>query len=90
MLDDQHVRVLTEMEAHLRRQDPAFVARMTADSVGTSMAPVVLSHAAVLYIATPIVMLLFGWTGLAITVGLLLASLAIIFRRLRRGPAGQT
>lgn len=74
MLHDQERRALYEIQASLAAEDPLFARRMQPQD--QAVFPAVPVLCAAVFIATPIVALLFGWRpGLLV---LLLAALAVI------------
>jgi hypothetical protein len=89
MLDDQDRRSLREIENGVARDDPAFARSFHHAWADTPPVPVVLLLCVALYIAAPLVSLLFGWRGLVVLVAAFLIALAVaLVHRRRRRPAG--
>ena len=85
MYRDHDRRVLEEIEEQLRLHDPGFLERMRAAPPHPRPSPASLVVCALLYTATPIAMLLFGWPG-AVIAALLVTVITVsvvIHRRLR-------
>jgi hypothetical protein len=74
-------RAWEDLERRLR-QDPAFAGRMRAGPARSTLLATGLALGATLYILIPIVMLLAGWPGVAVTTGL--ATATVTFVRCRR------
>ncbi|MEV6348233.1 DUF3040 domain-containing protein [Actinoplanes sp. NPDC051851] len=85
MLDDNERRALAELEQRVVQADPEFAARMSSDPGDERPFPTIPVLCALLFISTPLVMLLFGWPGVVIAIDLFAASLAVtLIRRNRR------
>jgi hypothetical protein len=73
-------RAWEDLERRLR-QDPAFADRMRAGPARSTPVATRLGLGATLYILIPIVMLVAGWPGVAITIGFAIARWAFVRRR---------
>lgn len=83
MLDDRDRRALQEIERHLAQHDPALVARLSAPPVAARPFPTLLVLCALLYVALPIMTLLFGRTGAATTAAVFVAVVLLVLLRRR-------
>jgi hypothetical protein len=70
-------RAWEDLEQRLR-QDAAFADRMRAGPAESTSVATGLALGATLYILIPIVMLLAGWPGVAVTIGLATATVAVV------------
>jgi len=75
VLSDRDRRALQGIETDLARSDPAFAARMR----GKRRTASVIVLCALLYIATPLVALLFGWTGVLMAAAVVAAAISALF-----------
>ena len=82
MLDERERRVLAEIERGLSRKDPAFAIRMRATGEDRP-APTVLALCISLYVALPMVMLLFGWVAAVVTLDAFAVVIAVVLARRR-------
>lgn len=81
-MDDQARRALRDIERDLRRDDPAFAARMSGEGPHF---PILSALCAGLYIAIPIVGLLFGlFPVVVITYVAVVVVVVVLIRRRRR------
>ncbi|MFC7529895.1 DUF3040 domain-containing protein [Actinoplanes sp. GCM10030250] len=83
MLDDKERRILAALERDLTHGDPGFAARM-AGSGEERPFPAVSALCVLLFLAFPLVMLLFGWRGMVITLDVFAVALAVVLIRRRR------
>ncbi len=84
MLNDDERRALADLERHLQH-DPEFAARMDGLAATPTVPafPVVPVLCAGLFIAVPLVMMLFGWAGVIILLYAFATAIAVVvFRRL--------
>jgi hypothetical protein len=86
MDSDAENRMLNELERQFAREDPAFVNRMRADAKRAARLADGLALGAGLYVLIPIVMLLTGWAGVAVTLGVAAAIAAFCRYRDARRP----
>ena len=84
MLDDREQRILADLERGLVADDPDLAARMAG--VADRPFPTIAALCALLFIAFPLVMLLYGWPGMGATLGTFAVTVAavLIRRRTRR------
>jgi Flp pilus assembly protein TadB len=83
-VDERSRRVLRDIERDLRREDPAFAARMSGDR---PRFPTLSALCASLYIVVPLVSLLFGMLAVVITVdaaAVVIGTILILRRRQHR------
>ncbi|GIF07395.1 DUF3040 domain-containing protein [Actinoplanes siamensis] len=84
MLNDNERRALADLERHLEH-DPDFTARMNdlAGIPAEPAFPIVPVLCALLFIAIPLTMLLFGWPGVVVVLDLFAAAVAVVLIRRR-------
>jgi hypothetical protein len=80
MLDEQEQRALEEIEQGLSRQDPAFAVRMGRRREDRPF-PTVLALCVSLYIALPMVTMLFGWVAAVVTFDIFAVIVAVVLAR---------
>ncbi|MDI6097103.1 DUF3040 domain-containing protein [Actinoplanes sp. NEAU-A12] len=83
MLSDDDRRVLADLEQRVHRSDPDFAARMAGAHAEVRF-PALVALGAGLFVLVPPVMLLFGRSGLIVTVYLFLGAVAVVLVRRRR------
>ncbi|GAA2896150.1 hypothetical protein Acy02nite_61690 [Actinoplanes cyaneus] len=85
-MNDHERRALADLERHLQH-DAEFAARMSTfagvPAAAEQASPAVPVLCALLFIAVPLVMLLFGWVGVLIVLDLFAAAVAVILIRRR-------
>lgn len=89
-MDDPVQRALQDIERHLARDDPAFVARMRGERRELPRFPTIAALCTTLYILLPLVMLLFGWpvvVGMIDAFAVVIA--AVLIRRHRARPGAR-